>query len=40
MFACGRCAGWCAHVIEQHAEDHLVRPLSEYVGPVGLTVER
>ncbi|HEY7171157.1 MAG TPA: citrate synthase/methylcitrate synthase [Vicinamibacterales bacterium] len=40
MFACGRCAGWCAHVIEQHAEDHLVRPLSEYVGPVGLTVRR
>jgi citrate synthase len=33
MFACGRCAGWCAHVIEQHAEDHLIRPESEYVGP-------
>jgi len=33
MFACGRCAGWCAHVIEQHAEDHLIRPQSEYVGP-------
>ena len=32
MFACGRCAGWCAHVIEQHAEDHLIRPQSEYVG--------
>src|SRR5205085_5485531 len=24
MFACGRVAGWCAHVIEQHAEDHLI----------------
>jgi len=33
MFACGRCAGWCAHVIEQHSEDHLIRPQSEYVGP-------
>ena len=32
-FACGRVAGWCAHVIEQHAEDHLIRPQSEYVGP-------
>jgi len=32
-FACGRIAGWCAHVIEQHAEDHLIRPQSEYVGP-------
>jgi len=38
MFACGRCAGWCAHVIEQHAEDHLIRPQSAYVGPRGLTV--
>ena len=33
MFACGRSAGWCAHVIEQHAEDHLIRPQSEYIGP-------
>jgi citrate synthase len=37
-FACGRCAGWCAHVIEQHAQDHLIRPESGYVGPYGLTV--
>ena len=35
-FACGRVAGWCAHVIEQHAADHLIRPQSEYVGPKGL----
>jgi citrate synthase len=40
MFACGRCAGWAAHVIEQHAEDHLIRPMSEYVGPRGLTLTR
>jgi citrate synthase len=39
MFACGRVAGWCAHVIEQHAEDHLIRPQSEYIGPVGLKIE-
>ncbi len=39
MFACGRVAGWCAHVIEQHAEDHLIRPQSEYTGPRGLRVE-
>ncbi len=32
-FACGRAAGWCAHVIEQHVEDRLIRPESEYVGP-------
>jgi citrate synthase len=40
MFACGRVAGWCAHAIEQHAEDHLIRPQSEYIGPKGLKVER
>jgi citrate synthase len=40
MFACGRVAGWCAHVIEQHAEDHLIRPQSEYIGPLGLKVGR
>src|SRR5881394_2710038 len=39
IFACGRIAGWCAHVIEQHAEDHLIRPQSEYVGPRGLKVD-
>jgi citrate synthase len=38
-FACGRVAGWCAHVIEQHAEDHLIRPQSEYVGPRNLKVD-
>jgi len=37
-FACGRVAGWCAHVMEQHAQDHLIRPQSEYVGPRGLKV--
>jgi citrate synthase len=39
MFACGRVAGWCAHVIEQHAEDHLIRPQSEYIGPIGLKMD-
>jgi len=37
-FACGRVAGWCAHVLEQHGEDHLIRPQSEYVGPKDLKV--
>ena len=40
MFACGRVAGWCAHVIEQHAEDHLIRPQSEYIGRRDLRIER
>ena len=40
MFACGRSAGWCAHVIEQHSEDHLIRPQSEYIGVRGRTLQR
>jgi citrate synthase len=39
MFACGRAAGWCAHVIEQHAADRLIRPQSEYIGPRGLKLD-
>ena len=37
VFACGRCAGWCAHVMEQHADNRLIRPLSEYIGPLAST---
>ncbi len=36
VFAIARCAGWCAHVLEQLEDNRLFRPLSEYVGePVG-----
>ena len=38
MFACGRVAGWCAHVMEQHDQDRLIRPQSEYTGPRGLKI--
>jgi citrate synthase len=33
-FAVGRVAGWTAHVMEQRAEDTLIRPRAEYVGAV------
>ena len=39
VFAIARCAGWCAHVLEQLEDNRLYRPLSEYVGePVGKKV--
>jgi len=38
VFACARMAGWTAHVMEQYADNRLIRPASEYVGPQGRTV--
>lgn len=36
MFAAGRVAGWCAHVLEQLSDNRLIRPASLYVGPKDL----
>ena len=36
-FSVSRMAGWTAHVMEQHADNRLIRPDSEYVGERGLT---
>lgn len=33
IFVCSRVTGWCAHIMEQHGNNKLIRPLSEYVGP-------
>jgi citrate synthase len=32
VFSVSRMAGWTAHVIEQHADNRLIRPDSEYIG--------
>jgi len=37
IFALGRIAGWCAHIMEQHGDNRLIRPESEYTGPTGKT---
>jgi citrate synthase len=33
VFALARMVGWTAHVREQYADNRLIRPESEYVGP-------
>jgi citrate synthase len=38
IFAIARCAGWTAHVIEQHTNNRIIRPTDDYVGPMGKKV--
>ncbi len=33
FFAVSRMAGWTAHVLEQYADNRLIRPRAEYIGP-------
>jgi citrate synthase len=34
LFACGRIAGWTGHILEQLADNRLIRPQATYDGPV------
>jgi citrate synthase len=38
IFAMSRVTGWTAHLFEQYANNRLIRPKAEYVGPLELTV--
>jgi citrate synthase len=33
IFAVSRISGWAAHVLEQYANNRLIRPRAEYIGP-------
>lgn len=36
IFVASRIAGWCAHIMEQHANNRIIRPLANYTGPMSL----
>ncbi|OIO92540.1 MAG: citrate synthase [Anaerolineae bacterium CG2_30_64_16] len=36
IFAASRAAGWIAHIMEQYANNRLMRPTSKYTGEIGL----
>jgi citrate synthase len=36
IFAVSRISGWTAHVLEQYANNKLIRPRSEYTGELDL----
>jgi 2-methylcitrate synthase len=40
IFAVSRISGWCAHIIEQHDRNRLIRPRSLYTGPAKRAYQR
>jgi citrate synthase len=34
VFATSRVSGWLAHILEQYADNRLIRPRADYIGPV------
>jgi len=38
IFAVGRVAGWCGHIMEQYADNRLIRPRADYIGQPARTL--
>ncbi len=39
IFVMSRVTGWCAHIMEQQANNRIIRPLSEYIGETEKSVK-
>jgi citrate synthase len=37
VFAVGRAPGWLAHILEQYADNRIIRPTEDYTGPLSET---